>query len=109
MPAVKLIAFGLGVVLLLYVVGFFGPGPLAPGLGPIFDQAVTLAVVVVLALGALPWLLRTFRKQEPSANSGSEASQAEEILRARYARGDLDRNQFLLMLHDLRAPSPRKS
>ena len=109
MAAAKLIALGIGVLLLLYVAGIFGPGPLVPGLGPLFDQAATLAVVVVLALVALPWLMRTFRKQESSATSGSETPQAEEILRARYARGELDRNQFLLMLEDLRTPNPRKT
>jgi uncharacterized membrane protein len=109
MAAAKLIALGIGVLLLLYVAGIFGPGPLVPGLGPLFNQAVTLAVVVVLVLAALPWLMRTFRKQESSASSGSESPQAEEILRARYARGELDRDQFLLMLEDLRAPHPRKT
>jgi uncharacterized membrane protein len=109
MAAAKLIALGFGVLLLLYMAGPFGPGPLVPGLGPIFDQALTLAVVVVLALAALPWLMRTFRKQESSASSGSETPQAEEILRARYARGELDRNQFLLILEDLRTPHPRKT
>jgi uncharacterized membrane protein len=109
MAAAKLIALGFGVLLLLYVAGIFGPGPLVPGLGPVFDQAIALALVVVLVLAALPWLMRTFRKQEPSASSGSETPQAEEILRARYARGELDRNQFLLMLEDLRTLHPRKT
>jgi uncharacterized membrane protein len=109
MAAAKLIALGIGFLLLLYVAGIFGAGPLVPGLGPLFDPAVTFAVVVVLALVALPWLMRTFRKQESSATSGSETPQAEEILRARYARGELDRNQFLLMLEDLRTPNPRKT
>jgi len=111
MAAAKLIALGIGVLLLLYLAGICGPGPLVPGLGPLplIDQAVTLAVVVVLALVALPLLMRTFRKQESSATSGSETPQAEEIVRARYARGELDRNQFLLMLEDLRTPNPRKT
>lgn len=109
MAAAKLIALGFGVLLLLYVAGIFGPGPLVPGLGPVFDQAVALAVVVVLVLTALPWLKRTVRKQESSVSPGSETPQAEEILRARYARGELDRNQFLLMLEDLRTLHPRKT
>jgi uncharacterized membrane protein len=109
MPIPKLIALGFGVLLILYVAGIFGPGPLVPGLGPAFDQAVTLAVVVVLALSSLPWLLRTFRKQKSSASSGSGVPQAAEILRARYARGELDRNQFLLMLEDIHTPHPRKT
>jgi uncharacterized membrane protein len=109
MAAAKLIALGFGVLLLLYVAGIFGPGPLVPVLGPVFDQAVTLAVVVVLVFTALPWLMRTVRKHESSASPGSETPQAEEILRARYARGELDRNQFLLMLEDLRTLHPRKT
>ncbi len=109
MVVAKLIALGFGVLFILYVAGIFGPGPLVPGLGPAFDQTVTLAVVVVLALSSLPWLLRTFRKQDSSASSESETPQAEEILRARYARGELDRNQFQLMLEDIRTPHPRKT
>jgi uncharacterized membrane protein len=109
MAVAKLIALGFGVLLILYVAGIFGPGPLVPGLGTAYAQTVTLAVVVVLALSSLPWLLRTFRKQDSSARSGSETPQAEEILRARYARGELDRNQFLLMLDDIHKPHPRKT
>jgi uncharacterized membrane protein len=109
MAAVKLIALAFAVLLLLYVAGIFGPGSLVPGLGPVFDQTLTLAVVVVLVLAALPWLVRTVRKLSPSASSGSETPQSEEILRARYARGELDRNQFLLMLEDLRTMYPRKT
>jgi uncharacterized membrane protein len=109
MAAAKLIALGIDALLLPLCGRVFGPGPLVPGLGPLLDQAVTLAVVVVLALAALPWLRRSFRKQESSATSGSETPQAEEVLRARYARGELDRNQFLRMLEDLRTPHPRKT
>jgi uncharacterized membrane protein len=109
MAAAKLIAVGFGVLFLLYVGGIFEPGPLVPGLDPIFDQAITIAVVVVLLLAAMPWLLRAVRTQKPSAGSASETPQPEEILRARYARGELDRNQFLLMLEDLRTLHPRKT
>jgi uncharacterized membrane protein len=109
MAAAKLVALGFGVLLLFYAAGIFGLGPLVPDLGPVFNRAVTLAVVVVLVLTALPWLMRTIRKQELSASPGSETPQAEEILRARYARGELDRNQFLLMLEDLRTLHPRKT
>jgi uncharacterized membrane protein len=108
MAHAKLIALGFGAVLLLYAAGIFGPGPIVSGFGPIFDQAITLAIAV-LVLAALLWLLRTLRKQGPSASSASESPQAEEILRARYARGELDRNQFLLMLEDLRTFHPRKT
>ncbi len=109
MASIKLIALSFGVLLILYATRIFGPGPLVPGLGPVFDQAVIFAVVVVLVLAALPWLLRTFRKQASSANFGSPVPQSEEILRTRYARGELDRSQFLLMLEDLRTQNPRRS
>jgi uncharacterized membrane protein len=108
MAPAKLIALGAGALLLLYAAGIFGPGPIISGLGPVFDQAITLAIVV-LVLAALLWLGRTLRKQGPSANPESETPQAEEILRARYARGELDRNQFLLMLEDLRTFHPLKT
>jgi uncharacterized membrane protein len=109
MVAGKLIALAFGVLLLFYVGGFFGPGPLIPGLGPVFDQILPLAIVVLLALVAAPWLLKTFRKMEVSPKPESGSPHAEEILRKGYARGELDRNQFLLMQEDLRNPNPRKT
>jgi uncharacterized membrane protein len=109
MAAGKLIVLAFGVLLLLYLVGFFGPGPLIPGLGPVFDQAMPLAIVVLLALAAAPWLLKTFRKTEVTLKPESGSLQPEEILRERYARGELGRNQFLFMLEDLRTPNPRKT
>jgi uncharacterized membrane protein len=107
MTAGELIAVALGLLLVLCLGGLFGPGPLVLGLGPAFDQIVTLAVVVLVVVFA-SWLLRAFRKTELAAKSKSGIPQAEEILRGRYARGELDRNQFLLMLKDVRTETPRK-
>lgn len=70
---------------------------------------MTLAVVVVLALVGGPWLLRTFRNTETSVKASSRISGAENILRERYARGEVDRTQFLLMLEDLQTPKPGKT
>jgi len=109
MAARKLITLACGLLLVLYLTGVFGPGPLVPGLGPLFDQLVILAVLVLLALVAAPLLMRTFRKTESSATFGSRTQTPEEILRERYARGEVDRPQFILMLEDLRAQNPRKS
>jgi uncharacterized membrane protein len=109
MAAGKLIALAFAVLLFLYVGGFFGPGPLIPGLGPAFDQIMPLAIVVLLALAAAPWVLKTFRKTEVAPKPESGITQPEEILRERYARGELDRNQFLLMQEDLRNLNPRKT
>jgi uncharacterized membrane protein len=83
--------------------------PLVPRLGPAFDQLVPTAVSAVLAIVAVPWLLRTFRATASSNRNSPGVSSAEEIRRERYARGDLDRTQFFLMLDDLKAESPRKA
>ena len=107
MTAGRLIAVAFGLLLILSVGGLFGPGPLVLGLGPPFDQIVTLAVVVLAVISA-SWFLRAFRKIELSAKSKSGIPQAEEILRGRYARGELDRNHFLLMLEDVRTETSRK-
>jgi uncharacterized membrane protein len=109
MAASKLIALVFGLLLVFYLAGIFGPGPVVPGLGPLFDQFATLTVLALLALIAAPLLLRLLRKRELSAKNQSAASMAEEIFRGRYARGDLDRNQFILMLRDLRTQNPRKT
>jgi uncharacterized membrane protein len=107
MTAAKLIAVAFGLLLVLFLGGLFGSGPPALGLGPPFDQIVTVTAVVLAVISA-SWLLRAFRKMELSARSKSGIPQAEEILRGRYARGELDRNQFLLMLEDVRTETSHK-
>lgn len=109
MATAKFIALAFGLLLVLYLAGIFGPGPLVPGLGPFFDQLVSFAVLALLALIAAPLLLRLLRKTERFAKSDSTTPVAEEILRERYARGNLDRNQFIVMLEDLRTQNPRKT
>ncbi len=58
MAAGKLIVVAFGLLLVLSIGGFFGPSPLVPGLGPVFDHVVPLALFLVLAFAAGPWLLR---------------------------------------------------
>jgi uncharacterized membrane protein len=98
----KLIALAFGLFAVLDLTGLFGPGPLVPGLGPLIDPIATIAILALLPLVAAPMLLRLFRKPEPSPKSESGISTPETILRARYVRGELDREQFLLMREDLR-------
>jgi hypothetical protein len=58
MAAAKLITILFGLLLVVCVVGFFEPGPIVNGLGPVFDQIVTRAVTVVLvALVVGGWIL----------------------------------------------------
>jgi uncharacterized membrane protein len=106
MIPMKIVALVSGITLLAFVAGLSGPGPLVPGLGPGFDQlGVVIALVAFASAGF--WLFKT-RKPNISGDSRSADRSAEEILRERYARGELDRTQFLFMLDDLRAPNSRK-
>jgi uncharacterized membrane protein len=92
-----------GLVLLVILGAVVGPGPLLPGLGPPFDQPVgVLAVLCFVAVGLI-WLFGTIRKARSPDNKLRGNSCAEQILRERYARGELDRAQFAQMLNDLRS------
>ena len=57
---------------------------------------------VVLMVGAA-WLARGFFSagQRPAESSARAEPSAEEILRQRYARGEIDKAQFEQMCHDL--------
>jgi uncharacterized membrane protein len=109
MAASRVIVRVLGLLPVFYLAGIFEPGPLVPGLGPFFDQLVIFAVLALLALIVKPQWLLLFWKKEPSDRNESKTSAAEQILRERYARGELDRNQFIVMLEDHRMPIPRKT
>jgi putative membrane protein len=63
-----------------------------------FGLLVPIVLILVLAY-ALGWLPQR-RDQGPSRTAGRDAV---EILRERYARGEIDRDQFERMREDLRA------
>jgi uncharacterized membrane protein len=107
MPLGKCVALTFGFFLTLDLAGLFGPGPLVPGLGPFFDLVVMVAVVFLLVVIAAPLFARIFRKANSAGKTEPEISSPEDILRARYARGDLDRSQFLQILEDLSNRNPR--
>jgi uncharacterized membrane protein len=65
-------------------------------------ELVRFAALVLFVAGGLIWLLATLRKAQSRDNNLPEDSSAEQILRERYARGELDRAQFAQMLNDLR-------
>jgi uncharacterized membrane protein len=92
-----------GLVLLVILGAVVGPGPLLPGLGPPFDQPVGVLAVLCLVAVGLIWLFGTIRKARSPDNKLRGNSCAEQILRERYARGELDRAQFAQMLNDLRS------
>lgn len=94
-----------------------GPGP-ALGLGPALDPIVSLVLVVALIVGGC-WIVRSATNSPTVQAIGKQMSMigknlredrheqaplptAEETLRERYARGEIDRKQFLEMMDDLR-------
>jgi hypothetical protein len=106
-------------LLLLIVQSACGPGP-ALGLGPALDPIVSLIIVGALIVGGY-WIVKSTGRS-PIAQaitkriSATEESvrgypheriepekhspRAEEILRERYARGEIDRKQYLDMMDD---------
>lgn len=83
----------------------FAPGPAIPlGLGPGFDEIVPWLLVVVLIVGLGVWKLgpdvaRRFRKPVGTLRS-EEREQL--VIRQRYARGELTRDEFLRISEDLK-------
>jgi uncharacterized membrane protein len=108
MAAVKFVVLVFGLLLVLYLAGLFGPGPLIPGLSPLFDQIGAAIVLTLLALVAAPLLTKSLRKTGPSSKSEQTISTPEEILRVRYARGEINREQFLIMREDLQGGNPKE-
>jgi uncharacterized membrane protein len=85
------------------------------GLGPFLDQVVTLLLLIAAAIGGIHLYKKTVNPSQPAqvqaapnAAVGSSFS-AEEILRDRYARGEIDRAHYLERLQNLRAQSSRGS
>jgi hypothetical protein len=76
--------------------GLLAPGPPLPGLGPAFDWIVPFAIVV--AAGA--WLSRS-RFAAFFQTPNKRRSQAFEILRERYAKGEISREDYLRIANDL--------
>lgn len=82
------------------------------GLGPFLDQIVTLLLLVAAAIGGIHLYKKTANTSQPaqvqaapSAAPARSALSAEEILRERYARGEIDRANYLEMLQNLKAQS----
>jgi hypothetical protein len=76
--------------------GLLAPGPPFPGLGPGFEWIVLFAIIV--AVGA--WLSRSkFAAFFPTQDK--RRSQAFEILRERYAKGEISREEYLRIANSL--------
>jgi hypothetical protein len=115
--------------LFMLILAACGPASLAPGLGPPLDPLVGWVLLVALVCGGL-WVVKiavrspTGQAVERTISEASQSirnqlgqsagrvnkerhesppmSRAEELLKERYARGDIDRKQYLEMLDDLK-------
>ena len=74
------------------MMGLGGMGLLGGIIGLIFNLAILVGIVVLIV-----WAVKRFT----SNNSPSGAQTPREILQARYARGEITREQYQQMLGDL--------
>jgi hypothetical protein len=79
------------------------------GLGPFLDQIVTLLLLIAAAIGGIHLYKKNVNPSPPAqtqaaynAEPTATSSSAEEILRERYARGEIDRPHYLEMLQNLK-------
>jgi len=76
--------------------GLLAPGPPLPGLGPGFEWIALF--VIIVAAGA--WLSRS-KFAAFFQTYDKRRSQAFEILRERYAKGEISREEYLRIANDL--------
>ena len=74
------------------MMGFAGMGLLGGIIGLILNLAILIGFVVLIV-----WAVKRFT----AANSASVGQSPHEILQARYARGEVTREQYQQMLSDL--------
>jgi uncharacterized membrane protein len=87
----------------LVLVAGCAPGPLGPplGLGPGLDQLVFWGGIFIAGLFLWPRAQRYLKRD--SGNSGSSQLKVSmEIVAQRYARGEINRDEYLKMVDDLR-------
>ena len=106
MLAGKLLLSVVAVLIDTWLFGLFGPGPLIPGLGPMFDQLPAILFGCSLLL-CVAWLVRKSMPRSTSNSAVEGGTKAEEILRERYARGEVNRDEFHRIAEDLCSRSPQ--
>ncbi len=76
----------------------------------LLGMALWIALLVVLVWALISWLnSRTTTSVPPSTSAPSSGLSAEELLRQRYARGEIDTATFEHMREQLQASSLRRS
>jgi len=106
MLVAKLLLTLVVILIVTWVFGLFGPGPLIPGLGPMFDQLPALLVGFCLVL-TIPLLVRKLMLRGKGESAAICRTTPEEILRERYASGEVNREEFYRIAEELRSRSPQ--
>lgn len=76
--------------------GFGGFGLFGGLLGLIFNLAIIIGIVILIV-----WAVKRFTGGTSNLNQLSGSQSPREILQARYARGELTRDQYQQILSDL--------
>jgi putative membrane protein len=76
--------------------GFGGMGLLGGLIGMIFNLAIIVGIVMLII-----WAVKRFTGGTTNWNQPSASQSPREILQARYARGEINRDQYQQMLSDL--------
>jgi len=92
----RFITVAIDTTAILMIEACAGPPPPVPPLGPGLDWLVLLAIIGVAAY----WITKRVR-QHKVGGSRSAPSHAADILRERYAKGEIPRDEFLRIGHDL--------
>ena len=79
---------------MMHGLGFGGMGMFGGWIGLIFNIAIVVGIVILIV-----WAVRRFTSGNVS--SGREVQTPREILQARYARGEINRDQYQQILQDL--------
>lgn len=88
--------------------GTNGMGGMGMG-GPL--MMIVFLLVSLLVIGAVVWLIVRLVRDESGGGDGAGASRsesAEEILKRRYARGEIDRSTYRRMSDDLEGGPPER-
>jgi putative membrane protein len=76
--------------------GFGGMGLFGGLIGLIFNLAIAIGVVILIV-----WAVKRFTSGTTNWNQLSGSQSPREILQARYARGEITRDQYQEILQDL--------
>lgn len=76
--------------------GFGGMGLVGGLVGLIFNLVIVVGIVILIV-----WAVKRFTSGTANWNQSSGNQSPREILQARYARGEINRDQYQQMLQDL--------